>query len=73
MYWGWKTVCCGWEWKFVEKYASILEEFLIFNLKEQFGDSDAIIMDDNASCHRSSTVKFFLSEKNVSQMDLISM
>lgn len=45
-----------------EKYVLILEDFLFSSLQEQFGDSDVIIMDHNASCHTERTAKIPDSE-----------
>lgn len=51
-----------------KKYVSILEISPIFSLEDQFGKSDVIFMDNNALCHRSRTMKKFLSENNVPEM-----
>lgn len=57
---------CDWECEFRDL---ILKYFLIPSLEDQFGDSEVIIIDDNASCHRSRRVKIFISESNVRKME----
>lgn len=62
-------MCWEWECEFKIKSVSILEDFPIASLEDQFGESDVIIMDDKASCHWFRRVKHFLSENNAIQME----
>lgn len=52
----------------LEKYVSVLENFLIARLEDLFQDSDVIFIDGNASCHKSQRVKK-KSENIVPQSD----
>lgn len=55
----------------LEKYVSVLEHFSILNPEYQFGDSGVILWMTKASYRKSRlrTVRIFLSENNISQMD----
>lgn len=52
-----------------QKCISILEDLLITTLKNQFGVSEVVSMDDNVSCCRIRIVKIFLSENNITQTE----
>lgn len=53
-----------------EKYVSNLRILLISNFKNQSGDKADIIMNTDASYHRSHTMFFLLSQNNFSHMIL---
>lgn len=52
-----------------EKFVSILENFLIPSLKDQFRDNDVTFVDDSALCHRSWIVKNVLYENNIPHIE----
>ena len=57
--------------KFVEKtlksddYQSILKDGLLPTIKEQYPEANAIFQQDQAQCHKSKSIKKWLTEKNI--------